>query len=80
MVIGFWLLHAAAYIIPRYRDPVMALLIAVMAVPLAAYLARHLPGFLPQPPQPAFLPARREGSWYAPHANARRSASAPLMR
>jgi hypothetical protein len=35
---GFWALHAAAYIIERYRDPVMPLLITLGAVGLARFL------------------------------------------
>jgi hypothetical protein len=35
---GFWLLHAAAYIIERYRDPVMPLLIVLAATGLARFL------------------------------------------
>lgn len=38
MIAGFWLIHAAAYIIVRYRDPVMPLLIVMAAVPAAAWL------------------------------------------
>jgi hypothetical protein len=38
MITGFWLIHAAAYIIVRYRDPVMPLLIVMAAVPAAAWL------------------------------------------
>lgn len=32
---GFWLVHAAAYIIPRYRDPLGPLLLLVAAIGLA---------------------------------------------
>ncbi|WP_337828791.1 ArnT family glycosyltransferase [Pseudonocardia sp. TMWB2A] len=35
MVAGFWLIHAAAYIIMRYRDPVMPLLIVMAGAALA---------------------------------------------
>lgn len=35
MIAGFWLIHAAAYIIMRYRDPVMPLLIVMAGVALA---------------------------------------------
>jgi 4-amino-4-deoxy-L-arabinose transferase-like glycosyltransferase len=37
---GFWLIHAAFYVITRYRDPVMPLLIAMAAVSLAGWLQR----------------------------------------
>ena len=30
-IAGFWLIHAAAYVMPRYRDPVAPLLIALAA-------------------------------------------------
>ena len=30
-IAGFWALHGAAYIIPRYRDPIMPLLILLAA-------------------------------------------------
>lgn len=39
-VVGYWLIHAAAYIIPRYRDPVMPLLIVLAAFEAAALLRR----------------------------------------
>ncbi|HEV7342180.1 MAG TPA: hypothetical protein VGN68_11120 [Sphingopyxis sp.] len=42
MIAGFWLVHAAAYIIVRYRDPAMPLLIAMAAVPVAAWIERFL--------------------------------------
>lgn len=38
MIAGFWLIHAAAYIITRYRDPAMPLLIVMAAIPVAAWL------------------------------------------
>jgi hypothetical protein len=38
MIAGFWLIHAAAYIIARYRDPAIPLLIAMAAVPVAGWL------------------------------------------
>lgn len=38
MIAGFWLIHAAAYIITRYRDPAIPLLIVMGAVPVAAWL------------------------------------------
>jgi 4-amino-4-deoxy-L-arabinose transferase-like glycosyltransferase len=38
MIAGFWLIHAAAYIIARYRDPAIPLLIVMGAIPLAAWL------------------------------------------
>ena len=37
---GFWLVHTAAYIIPRYRDPVVPLLIALAALGVAATVER----------------------------------------
>jgi hypothetical protein len=37
MIIGFWLIHAAAYIILRYRDPIMPLLICLAAIPVAGW-------------------------------------------
>lgn len=37
MIAGFWLIHAAAYIITRYRDPAMPLLIVTAAIPIAAW-------------------------------------------
>ena len=37
---GFWLLHGLAYIIPRYRDPVMPLLI-VLAAGLLTQIFHH---------------------------------------
>ncbi len=38
MIAGFWLIHAAAYIIVRYRDPAIPLLIVLAAVPVAGWL------------------------------------------
>lgn len=38
MIAGFWLIHAAAYIITRYRDPAIPLLIVTAAIPVAAWL------------------------------------------
>jgi len=38
-VIGFWLIHALTYIIPRYRDPVMPLLIVLAAAMLSQWFA-----------------------------------------
>lgn len=32
LVVGFWAIHAATYIIPRYRDPVMPVLIALASL------------------------------------------------
>lgn len=40
MIAGFWVIHAAAYIIVRYRDPVIPLLIIMAAVPVAAWIER----------------------------------------
>jgi hypothetical protein len=42
LIAGFWALHGLAYIIPRYRDPVMPLLI-VLAAGVLADLARLAP-------------------------------------
>ncbi|EQB33565.1 ArnT family glycosyltransferase [Sphingobium ummariense] len=41
MIAGFWLIHAAAYIIIRYRDPAIPLLIAMAAIPVAAWLQQR---------------------------------------
>lgn len=38
MIAGFWLIHALAYIIVRYRDPAIPLLIAMASVPVAGWL------------------------------------------
>ncbi len=38
LVAGFWLIHGATYIIPRYRDPVMPILIALAALEAARRL------------------------------------------
>jgi 4-amino-4-deoxy-L-arabinose transferase-like glycosyltransferase len=40
MIVGFWLIHAIIYIIMRYRDPMMPLLIAMVSVPVADWLRR----------------------------------------
>jgi hypothetical protein len=40
MIGGFWLIHAAAYVITRYRDPAIPLLIVMGAIPLADWLQR----------------------------------------
>src|SRR3546814_12695835 len=40
MIAGFWLIHAAAYIITRYRDPAIPLLIVMAAIPVAAWIER----------------------------------------
>jgi hypothetical protein len=40
-IAGFWLLHAAAYIITRYREPVMPLLIVLAAIPVAGLVERR---------------------------------------
>jgi hypothetical protein len=40
MILGFWVVHAAAYIIPRYRDPVVPLLIVLAAVQVVAWARR----------------------------------------
>ena len=39
-IAGFWAIHAATYIIPRYRDPAMPLLIALAAIGLASRLRK----------------------------------------
>lgn len=41
LVGSFWIIHAATYIIPRYRDPVMPLLIILAAAGLAALAQRR---------------------------------------
>lgn len=41
LVAGFWLIHGATYIIPRYRDPIMPVLIALAALTAAAWLERR---------------------------------------
>lgn len=41
LVTGFWLIHGATYIIPRYRDPIMPVLIALAALTAAAWLERR---------------------------------------
>lgn len=38
MIAGFWLTHAAAYIIVRYRDPAIPLFIIMAAIPVAAWV------------------------------------------
>ena len=40
MIAGFWIVHAPAYIIARYRDPIIPLLIIMAAVPVAVWLQR----------------------------------------
>jgi len=40
-IVGFWALHGLAYIIPRYRDPVMPLLIVMAAGGIAAFIQRR---------------------------------------
>lgn len=40
MIAGFWLIHAAAYIITRYRDPAIPLLIVMAAIPFTAWLQK----------------------------------------
>lgn len=35
LVAGFWVIHGATYIIPRYRDPIMPVLIALAAIEAA---------------------------------------------
>lgn len=43
MIAGFWLIHAAAYIIVRYRDPAIPLLIVMASIPVAAWLRQLAP-------------------------------------
>jgi|ThiBiot_300_plan_2_1041538.scaffolds.fasta_scaffold05926_4 4-amino-4-deoxy-L-arabinose transferase-like glycosyltransferase len=38
MIVGYWLVHAGAYIIPRYRDPVIPLLIIMASILAAGWL------------------------------------------
>lgn len=56
----FWLLHAAAYVMPRYREPVMPMLLILAALALArwaeTFLSAGRPGFLQ-----AGLPSRDDG-------------------
>ena len=40
LVAGFWLIHGATYIIPRYRDPIMPVLIALAALTAQRWLDR----------------------------------------
>jgi hypothetical protein len=42
MIVGFWAIHASAYVIARYRDPVVPLLIVMASVPVAAWLQRRV--------------------------------------
>ncbi len=42
MIAGFWLIHAAAYIIVRYRDPAIPLLIVMASIPAAAWLRQFI--------------------------------------
>ena len=46
LVAGFWVIHGATYIIPRYRDPVMPVLIALAA---DCDAARRLRGIVDAP-------------------------------
>lgn len=39
LIVGYWLVHGATYIIPRYRDPVMPVLIALSALTAQRWLA-----------------------------------------
>lgn len=46
MVASFWLIHAAAYIIMRYRDPVIPLLIVMGSIQVSTWARRYsVPGF-----------------------------------
>ncbi|CAN7295215.1 hypothetical protein LJR219_001447 [Phenylobacterium sp. LjRoot219] len=40
MLLGYWVIHAAAYVIPRYRDPVMPLLIVLATCQVVAWARR----------------------------------------
>lgn len=40
MIAGFWAIHASAYVIARYRDPVVPLLIVMASIPVAAWLRK----------------------------------------
>jgi 4-amino-4-deoxy-L-arabinose transferase-like glycosyltransferase len=42
MIVGFWAIHASAYVIARYRDPVIPLLIVMASVPMAAWLRKRV--------------------------------------
>jgi hypothetical protein len=42
MIVGFWVIHASAYVIARYRDPVVPLLIVMASVPVADWLQRRV--------------------------------------
>lgn len=42
LVVGYWVIHGATYIIPRYRDPVMPVLIALAALTTARWGERWL--------------------------------------
>lgn len=40
MIVGFWLIHAIIYIIMRYRDPMIPLLMVMAAIPVTDWLRR----------------------------------------
>jgi 4-amino-4-deoxy-L-arabinose transferase-like glycosyltransferase len=40
MIAGFWVIHASAYIIARYRDPAVPLLIVMASIPVAAWFRK----------------------------------------
>lgn len=42
MIVGFWLIHAIIYIIMRYRDPIMPLLMVMAAIPITDWLRRMM--------------------------------------
>lgn len=42
LIAGFWLVHAATYVIARYREPVMPILIALAALEAARRLQRYV--------------------------------------
>lgn len=41
LIAGFWLIHGATYIIPRYRDPIMPVLIGLAAIAAAQWFERR---------------------------------------
>lgn len=41
MIGGFWMIHASAYVIARYRDPVMPLLIVMGSISVANWLRKR---------------------------------------
>lgn len=53
MIALFWAVHAAAYVMPRYRLPAMALVVVLAAAPLAELVTRRLPAGRGMRAQPA---------------------------